>query len=180
MRTKTSNTKLCCSLTKKGNRCKNKVLSVNGTGHCRDHSVSYNDECPICLSPVHGNILLECLHRMHWNCAAELKSPECPICRRPAIFPRKLQKIINDRLSDDLEPDTASEANFQDDENLLTSVILDTLSECRLLFDPSYVPQFVSVSEMVDIDEVPGKIYQKIKKNSELQVSTFDCEMLID
>lgn len=92
--------KRCQGTTKKGNKCTNSALT--DSNFCIYHKIIvFNENCPICLTCDDMMHTLEpCKHRLHLNCAENMISFHCPLCRKSVDnFP----EFISDKINSNIE-----------------------------------------------------------------------------
>ena len=94
--------KTCCAKTKKGNKCKNRVSSINHGESiklfCKRHTKQYGLEkpvdCPICMEPLTDNDNpIQCGHWIHKDCLMKCKAETCPMCRSAIKFTQEEKRI---------------------------------------------------------------------------------------
>jgi len=87
----------CQGITKKGNKCNNSALADSKFCIYHKEIIIFNENCPICLNCDDIMHILEpCKHRLHLNCAENMISFDCPLCRKSIDnFPSFISEKIN-------------------------------------------------------------------------------------
>lgn len=130
----------CTSYTKRGKRCKNRIVSLLDCA-CHHHRNKHSSreeslECPVCYENLEPDVIKQiCGHRVHQLCLTQHFKPECPVCRHPLNIkvtgtkPLPLDDIpdFDDPYQDYTEEDyyqDDSEYDFIDEQNLIKYVMI--------------------------------------------------------
>ena len=169
------NDRKCIGINSKGEKCGN--LACRTEKYCRHHLKQNNYEvCPICMTEENKDNLYKtsCSHYIHLDCAKQLTSLDCPICRKIVTnYPNDIVKSIeeNDKLY-------KSELEQEDYAN----VVYQEFNSSSNMFD-DILNHFVSISEMQLYDN--EIIVQSTRIESEYNLpefisNIFELQNLID
>jgi len=102
--------------------------------------LTFNEKCPVCLEKDGDFFSLGCLHKIHLECCENLRSMECPLCRR---YMEELPECLQEKIIETSKKE--EEIRLQEEREELSRTYINT-HQTFLLHRPT--PQMEAIAAL--------------------------------